>query len=437
MRGPFKSDAPGADPHPFALMSHNAKAQDSYAQRAKKRSGDGPDQIICRKCNKPGHKAAQCGVRGPRGPAAASSVEASAREAVAQADGLKVALADKERELADLRSDKDAVAKAEEARAKEAAERLKAEEAQAALAQRICLGSSPMTLILRCCSLIVTLLAVSVQTFFLVALEHLLAPACLLIGLIRVLVTGRLFGLPMTLRSRCLGLLLLLPSLQVLNWVMFNFPNVLGCVLLVLACARTLWHVCVQTRSLLGLWISLGRLRRCPKTIWARHPGFYGAITNQDRRDDTVNSLPLRHAIDIQAKYTVMHMGFFGRTFVDVIGCGLACWAHMTGTTIGTVEDLICDHAFITSIASYFVTPIRLMVSASLARQVIAPRNTPTRMPFADVCALVERAAVHEGYSNVDSFSAHTTEGALRLNTSLYVQAYHARYREELAEAGF
>jgi hypothetical protein len=88
------------------MMSHNAKANE------KPNSNDAPadrrpDQArACHNCGKPGHYAKTCKSPKKRSDRSAGLVEKSARDAVAEADGLKIALAEKQKELTDLKADK-------------------------------------------------------------------------------------------------------------------------------------------------------------------------------------------------------------------------------------------------------------------------------------------------------------------------------------------
>lgn len=401
------------------------------ANKGKRHASQGPDQPACFTCGKPGHRAKDCKLSGTRAKKAKGSVEKSAREAVAEAAGLAEALRDKEKELEDLRSDKDAEAKRVSALEKADAEHLKAELAQRAMSNVVVLGGSRMPMLPRFLTLLAVLLAMVARD---TAGYLLWEPLRIILWFIVLVWTSQKgvmgFRIPRTIRLASVVVFLIVGGL--ICRIFHGHHRILLALHVILLVLRLLWNGMTYMRVLLRTAVSISKLRSCPRRVWVRQHGVYGMIsTTMDTRDDTVNSVPLRHAFDRQIKYIVYTPNLLLRSIIDYVLCIACAWDDNMGYFRCEIE-LVSWHYL-----ELFVGRIELMVSASLARQVLSPRNTPTGLSLDDIKTLVERAASNEGYSNVNSFESHSTSSNLRLNTSLYVQAVHTMYREDLIAAGF
>ncbi len=409
-------------------MQQNPQPQDQRAKRAR----DDQGVKLCHSCGKPGHKSRDCRSKGTRASRGNDAIAKSARDAVAEADGLKIALQEKSQELADLVSDKELRAKQEAALAKEEQERLKAELAQQAMIGRIALGSVKVTILKRLFSMAFTLVFVLLKTTLLHLLLHFLIPARLIFQFYLLMKTGRLLGITIDLKTRFWILLAVLCCQQVLFQWWLHYPLSLLKVMVAVSFLSLCWSIRECIIGPQKTWLLTSNLRTCPSKIWIRQPGLFGRIALPDVRDDSVNSVPLRHACDYLVKYRVISVPRLFRIIFDVTDL---MWCALAGANQGTT--------FVTSLAQHLLVSnawfdsIDLLVSASLARQVISPRNTPCSLSESEVAILVERAAANEGYSNVNSFESHGTLGNLRMNTKEYVLAVHSLYRQEMIEAGF
>jgi hypothetical protein len=402
-----------------------------------KRSGRaGSDQSrTCHKCGKPGHYAKTCKVRdGSRSEGRREAVEKSAKEAVAEADGLRVALADKEKELTDLRLDRAAHEAEEAKRAKEAAEHLKLQSAQGAMAISVSLGSSRLTMwkiFWMLLGALMAKLALDTVISFVMALSVALKMIFWPIHLTTTRVNG---ARVQPLRRSLTGYLLIVLTIMSVEEVLVRcpfwlFPVVWAGIVLSLTLIRF-------TCSLMNFptWCNkAARLRNCPKETWSSLDLELNIVGPNDLRDDSVSSVNVRHLYDGHARYTVYHPHALIRVVWDFVQFGCLFLTMVTGVEFQSSWLLFRRLPIVRDL----LRPIDLDVSVSLARQVKIARNTPTAMTLADVSALVERAAANEGYSNVSSFVPHDTVSELRLNTSKYVCALAAQYREELQEAGF
>ena len=411
-------------------MEKNPQTKRSYAQV----SSQG-QRIVCHKCQKEGHKQRDCPSGGSRKSRGEEAVAKSARDAVAEAEGLKLALQEKQKELVDVLADKKAHDEAEAAAEKEAAERLKAELAQMSLMDRITLGSGRISPLWMMVTLLFAFGLLLLRSF----LEHFLWWPLVMIRRISTLtfILGGtpVLGMSMSRHTRFLIACGTIALFQIVllsayyNQVITKLLCLIGLLPSFFFSAATCFQGIVRT------WLLVMRSRTCPKKVWVRMPGLFGMIALADNRDDNVNSVPLRHAKDHLVKYAVFSIHpviswvfNFLQCFVIAVLGALDIKVNLENLAIYCIEN---------GIWTTLCTKIELLISASLASQVMSPRNTPTSLPMSDVGALVERAAASEGYSNVNRFQCHGTLGNLRMNTKEYVLAVHTCYREEMSEAGF
>lgn len=425
-------------PHPLRMMSHNAKATDKTANGNKTQAARRPDQArVCHNCGKTGHYAKTCRAPGNRSDRAASSVEKSARDAVAEADGLKIALAEKQRELTDLQADKAKADAAEEEAARTANEHLKAQMAQDAMSDEIILGSTRFNLCFRFWLMMVTLVLVA------------------FIKNVRLLT--RILSLPwiaakvswnvMTLRNDrgyrvkplytkmlvFIGWSSAAAMLCTLRCAVFHHPFVTVALWIAFSTAVATWQFCRGGYAVRSVWTSLSMMRTCPTEVWRRRRRLVVVIGPNDTRDDTAASVDLAHSIDRVVYYDIAKPTKVFRVvwFCTQFGCMLFQRA-LGFPVILRFSDLISY-----DMMSSLVCQVTLGVSSGLARQVKVARNSPMSMSPADVRALLERASAHEGKTNVTSYMQHDTVGELRANTARYVMATQLSYREELEQAGF
>jgi len=422
-------------PHPLRMMSHNAKAQTEPID--KRSGGAGPDQSrTCHNCGKPGHYAKTCKVAANRSRRSAGAVEKSARNAVDEADGLKIALSEKEKELQELKSEQAKAAKLEVEAAKEALENLKARSAQHSMSQQLCLGSSPLTMWKRCLTLWAVLmlsLALATVTSWIRLIRFLGAIVLFPIHLMTIRVRG--YQVQPLFRKFCalVGVVMLIALMGQLHCLIMHhtiatlFLGLFG-------------HLCVTTilfmRSLSrvrGLWLRISHMRTCPTEIWTQSRLALKIVGPTDGRDDTASTVDLRHRYDHVTTYDVAHPSLLFRVAWNIMQFGCCALEWLVGHPVCMRVDDVLDVKLFGSL----VYGCSLDVSPSLARQIKIARNTPMAMTLPQVRDLVERAAANEGYSNINSFAPHDTQGELRLNTARYVLATHVLYREQLEQAGF
>lgn len=167
--------------------------------------------------------------------------------------------------------------------------------------------------------------------------------------------------------------------------------------------------------------------------MWTKRRLGLKIVGPTDCRDDTAATIELKHSYDHVVTYDVVHPTLIFRVAWNIaqFGCCLTEWLIGYPVTV-RLSDLVDSKMF-----GSLVYGCSLDVSSSLARQVKIARNTPLSMTLPEVRALVERAAANEGFSNINSFAPHDTQGEIRFNTARYVMAQHVLYREELALAGF
>lgn len=422
-------------PPQFTMMSHNAKANDNALPNAPVlRSAD--HRPKCHKCGEPGHYAKTCKVTTKRGDQRAGAVAKSVRDAVDQADGLKIALADKEKELTDLKSEQAKAAKMEAIAAKDALDHLKARSAQHSMSPQLCLGSSPLTMWKRCLMLwAVLMLSLAHVTVisWIRSIRYLGAVVLFPIHLMTFRVRG--YRTQPLLRKLCVlvGLCILCAVINTAKClIMHHTMLTLFLGLFGQSCVTTILFMSCLTR-VKGLWMRISTIRSCPTEVWNLRRLSLKIVGPTDCRDDTAATVDLKHTYDHVVTYDVVHPTFVFRVAWSVMqfGCCLAEW-FVGHPVIIRVDDLI-DAGLFRSL-TYGCS---LDVSSSLARQVKIARNTPLSMNLAEVRALVERAAANEGFSNINSFAPHDTQGEVRFNTARYVMAQHVLYREELERAGF
>jgi hypothetical protein len=346
---------------------------------------------------------------------------------------LAVALKDKENEIADLKSEKASLAKLAEQEEKDRQERLKAELALGAMSNQIVLGVTKLSKSWQLTALFgfAWLLAIRMVCYEFLGLPFQLSLLLLAnVGTI-IQVTRQIMGPTMSL-------------LFTVTWLLSGIGLILGISMHVYSIVPTWMMMCLTViwtllrfslrlrktvAQLFGAWVLIQEIHTCPRRVWIRLSGTYGLIKMPDVRDDSVNSVPLRHAHDHLVKYTTYTPNYLIRKAIDVLQivsviCGLE--AHNLGINI-------LRWAYVRPVCA----SIDLLVSASLARQVLNPKNTPNGLSIQEVGVLVERACATEGYSNINSFESHETTNHLRLNTALYVVAVTERRREQMVEAGF
>jgi hypothetical protein len=419
------------------MMSHNAKANE------KPNSNDAPadrrpDQArACHNCGKPGHYAKTCKSPKKRSDRSAGLVEKSARDAVAEADGLKIALAEKQKELTDLKADKaKAEAEATEIERSER-ERLKAQMAQDCMSDEISLGSSILSLCLR------VLLLVWVLSVTYVGKQVRLLIRILILPWLAAKVSWNVMTLKNDQGYRVKPLYTKLvvfigwsSAAALLNTfkcaVFHNLPITMAvwtaCSFLVAA-----YQLIKGSYEVRALWMGLSTMKTCPSEVWTRRRHLVTVIGPADTRDDTAATVELGHHYDHVVYYDIAKPSRIFRIvwFLTQFGCTFSKWIFGYPVVL-RFTDLMSYNMM-----STLCSQITLGVSSSLARQVKVARNSPMSMSPEDVRALLERASAHEGKTNVTSYMMHDTLGELRANTARYVMATQVSYREQLALAGF
>lgn len=413
-------------------MSHNPEGQ--RVNDSKRKGHLGSDQTkVCHNCGKTGHIKRACKrpkTTTPRQERNNDAIHVSAADLAAQNAGLKEAINDMRNEKEDAR----AAAVLQEAVEADHAQHLKAEAAGAAMMRRIAVGTTFVSALV----LTASALSIIVVSFLYIVAIASIRTICLPFRLPAIIgAAWRIFlqhAMPGNGASPHLRMPFGLTYLLILLMAAFCTLSISHPSSLVLLYGLAyVSMVFLELRKLripsVLVWKHVFGARLCPKELWLR--ASCHTLGPSDLRDDTVNSLPLRHTYDEQVNYDVYHPGFIVRCLVDYTSPLVFCISALLGRGARTGDD------YIDEVVTYLCVPTTLVVSASLARQARTAKNVPSGLALSQVEVLVESFAAHEGYSNVSSFMENPVLCNLRLNTSKYVVAETAERRELLASAGF